>query len=96
MRRVNFDLCPLGMISNDAAGDATAKKRTSVITNSTVSANALMQRQRDGSHRHVWLENGRPKACEKYLDKFWQVVFAAIAKESKDIARTETVRADKV
>ena len=44
----------------------------------------------------MWLENGRPKVCDKYPDKLCQVVLEAIGKVSKDIARTDAVRMEKV
>ena len=44
----------------------------------------------------MWLENGRPKVCDKYPDKLCQVVLEAVGKVSKDIARTDAVRMEKV
>ena len=78
-RNLNFDFCMLGMEAKDAEGTAPTRKRTSVITNSTAGAEALEKHQCDGTHRHVWLECGRAKACEKYLDKFCKTVIEAVS-----------------
>ena len=77
-KRVNFELCMLGMRSKDASGSAPAKKRTSVMTNSPELADAFAQFQCDSSHRHVVLEGGRAKACQEYPDEFCEVVLRAI------------------
>ena len=69
-RSVNFDFCMLGMKSSDDQGEALAKKRTKVVTNSDAIAATFEKYQCNGLHTHVALENGRAKACEKYPDKF--------------------------
>ena len=53
-----------------------------MITNSTAVAEVLEKHQCDGAHRHVWLEGGRAKACEKYPDQFCKIVFEAFRSES--------------
>ena len=67
--------------SSDDQGEAPARKRTKVATNSKAIAAALERYQCDGLHRHVTLENGRAKACEKYPDKFCRVVLEAFKAE---------------
>ena len=76
-RSVNFDFCMLGMKSNDDQGEALAKKRTKIVTNSKAIADKLEKYQCDCLNKHVTLESGRPKACERYPDKFCQVILEA-------------------
>ena len=83
-RGVNFDFCMLGMKSSDDQGEALAKKRTKIVTNSKAIADELEKYQCDGLHRHVILESGRPKACERYPDKFCQVILEAFKIELVD------------
>ena len=80
-RRVNFDFCMLGMTSKDKFGAGPAKKRTSVVTNSEELAKTLGQHQCDSLRRHVTLEGGRAKACEKYPDMFCEKVLKAVQRE---------------
>ena len=84
VRNVNFNFCMLGMVSKDATGEAPAKKRTRIVTSSEILAGSLEKYQCDGAHRHVWLENGRPKACGRCSDEFCRLVLEAIKKELKD------------
>ena len=70
-----FDFCQLGMEVRSANGEkASAKKRTSVMTNSKQLAEILRQAQCDGSHRHEQLEGGKAKQCEVYPEKFVQLI----------------------
>ena len=70
-----FDFCQLGMEVTDSKGaKVSAKKRTSVMTNSKHLAEALRMAQCDGSHRHEQLVNGKAKQCEVYPEKFSQLV----------------------
>ena len=68
----------MGMTSEDENGVAPAKKRTIIVANSLSLASALSHNECDGGHRHVELVNGRAKACEKYPDKFCEVVLSAM------------------
>ena len=89
-RRVNLDFCMLGMTSKDKFGASPAKKRTSVVTNSEELAKTLGQHQCDSLRRHVTLEGGRPKACEKYPDMFCEKVLKAVQRviETDNSSRT--------
>ena len=65
-----FDFCQLGMEAPSAdGGRASAKKRTSVMTNSRHLAEILRQAQCDGSHKHEQLVGGKAKQCEVYPEK---------------------------
>ena len=80
-----FDFCQLGMVVRSADGkEASAKKRTSVMTNSKQLAEILRQAQCDGSHRHEQLEGGKAKQCEVYPDKFVQLICTALKREIAD------------
>ena len=59
-------------------------------------ANSLEKYQCDGARRHVWLENGRPKACERYLDEFCHVMLEVIKKETKDTMNAEKTKARRI
>ena len=54
---------------------------TKIVTNSKAIADKLEKYQCDGLHRHVALESGRPKACERYPGKFCQVILEAFKTE---------------
>ena len=56
VRISTFDFCMCGMVATDADGEAPARKRTRVITNSEAAAAALEERQCDGTHRHASLQ----------------------------------------
>ena len=80
-----FDFCKLGMeVSSGRGKKASAKKRTSVMTNSKHLAETLMLAQRDGSHRHEQLVNGKAKQCEIYPEKFSQLICESIKREIAD------------
>ena len=80
-----FDFCQLGMVVRSANGErASAKKRTSVMTNSKQLAEILRQAQCDGSHRHEQLEGGKAKQCEVYPEKFVQLICTALKREIAD------------
>ena len=80
-----FDFCQLGMEVNDSQGaKANTKKRTSVMTNSKHLAETLRLAQRDGSHHHEQLVNGKAKQCEIYPEKFSQLVCESIKREIAD------------
>ena len=80
-----FDFCELGMeVSSGRGKKASAKKRTSVITNSKHFAETLRLAQRDGSHRHEQLVNGKAKQCEIYPEKFSQLICESIKREIAD------------
>ena len=68
IKRVIFYVCMVGMQSSDDAGKGAVEKRVSVMTNSKILAETLLQYQCDRAHRHVILENGRANNCEEYLD----------------------------
>ena len=78
--RVAFGFCMAGM---KAEGDdgvvGPARKRTGIATNSEAVAAALEQLQCDGSHKHVWLNAGRPKGCQVYPVDFCHVLCRAYA-----------------
>ena len=89
-RRVNLDFCMLGMTSKDKFGASPAKNGTSVVTNSEELAKTLGQHQCDSLRRHVTLEGGRAKACEKYPDMFCEKVLKAVQRviENDNSSRT--------
>ena len=70
---------------------ASAKKRTSVMTNSKHLADTLGLAQRNGSHRHAPLVNGIAKQCEMYPDKFAQLIYESIKREIADAKWTRQV-----
>ena len=86
-QRVNFDFCMMGMRSADEKGEAPAKKRTSVFTNSDEIAELLKKYQCDGQHRHVQLMGGKAKACEVYPDEFCEKVCEAAMREKERMTK---------
>ena len=56
-RNVNLDFCMLGMKSSDDQGEAPAKNRTKVMTNSDAIAATLETYKCNGLHRQVALEH---------------------------------------
>ena len=80
-----FDFCQPGMeVNSGLCRKARAKKRTSVMTNSKHLAETLRLAQRDGSHRHEQLVNGKAKQCEIYPEKFSQFMCESIKREIAD------------
>ena len=59
----------------DADGQQqAAKKKTTVLTNSSNLVEVLSQAQRKGLHKHRHLVGGRASACEGYLQKFVEFI----------------------
>ena len=81
VKRVVFDFCMLGMVSEDEFGRGAARKRTAVAANSEMIAAELEMTQCDGSHRHVALLGGRPRACHEYTEEFCHLVCRAYARQ---------------
>ena len=69
----------LGMRSRDGFGEAPARKRTTVATNSEAIAATLEGYQCSRDHRHAQLVAGRPKSCDAYPIEFCRAVCAAYA-----------------
>ena len=79
---VTFDFCTLGMKAQDKDGEMRpAKKRTSVITNSSSTQLLLREAQCHRQHRHVKLLDGRAKACEIYPEKFCRLVCEGVKQD---------------
>ena len=57
------------------------KKRTRIMTNSPKIANRLARFQRDGSHWHMPLVNGRASACQVYPRKFCAQICLGLKEE---------------
>ena len=62
------------------------KKRTSVVTNSSRLAKALLQRQCPGAHAHANTMGGRIKQCEAYPNAFFELVEKRYLREPKTTA----------
>ena len=78
--------CKLGMTTDGAGGDpAPAKKRTTVMTNSSNIAEVLRMAQCAKLHKHVPLEGGKAKACEVYPDKFVELICECVRQELDDV-----------
>ena len=84
---VDFDFCELGMTSVDEQGEAPAKKRTRILTNSQEIAQSISRAQCSGTHRHVALVGGRASACQVYPDMFCDTLCAAYSREERREAR---------
>ena len=80
-----FDFCKLDIeVSSGRGKKAGAKKRTSVMTNSKHLAETLRLAQRDGSHRHEQLVNGKAKQRDIYPEKLSQLICESIRREIAD------------
>ena len=80
-----FDFCQLGMeVLGADGGKVSAKKRTSVMTNSRHLAEILRQAQCSGAHRHEQLVGGKAKQCEVYPEKFAELICTALKREIAD------------
>ena len=80
-----FDFCQLGMMTKDEAGkDAPAKKRATVLTNSSNLAEVLRRAQCQNIHQHQHLIGGKASACQIYPRKFVELIGASIQKEIAD------------
>ena len=81
-----FDFCKLGMITDGAdGGPALAKKRTTVMTNSSNIAEVLRMAQCAKLHKHAPLVGGKAKACEVYPDQFVELICEGVRKELDDV-----------
>ena len=80
-QKVTFDFCMAGMKSIDDQGEAPARKRTGILTNSNAVADMLRQFQCDGMHRHVRLLGGKAKYCERYPEEFCEKVCKTVMME---------------
>ena len=75
MHTAKFDFCQLGMTTTDAAGQTqSAKKRTTVRTNSANLVEVLRQAQRKGLRRHQHLVGGRASACQVHPQPFVELI----------------------
>ena len=74
---VDFDFCQLGMQSEGYP----VKKRTRIMTNSPKIANRLARFQRNSSHWHIPLMNGRASACQVYPRKFCAEICLGLKEE---------------
>ena len=80
-----FDFCQLGMETKSTAGESVpAKKRTTVLTDSSNLAEVLRQAQCQGLHQHQHLIGGRASACRVYPRKFVELIGWSIEKEIAD------------
>ena len=70
-----------GMRARDALGEAAAKKRIGIVTNSLPVAESLETMQCQGKHRHVQLMGGKAKACEVYTDEFCKAICLAVRRD---------------
>ena len=66
-------------------GSALAKKRTTVMTNSSNISDVLRMAQCAKLHKHVPLEGGKATACEVYPDKFVELICEGVRKELDDV-----------
>ena len=81
-----FDFCALGMESVDDNGEkGAAKKRTTILTNSKHIAEVLRQAQCSKLHRHIHLTNGKAGPCQKYPDKFVELIILGVKREISDV-----------
>ena len=90
--KVEFDFCMAGMMPWDILGQAPAKKRTGIATNSKALATTLANLQCDGSHRHVILMGGKAKQCEKYPEDFCRLVCSTIMDEKFKVHKCGKLR----
>ena len=65
--------CMYGLVSEDRAGVAPAKKPTRILTSSLAIRDQLSLRC-DGSHRHVQLISGRPAAAQTYPPELCEAI----------------------
>ncbi len=83
--KFNFDFCTMGMKAKDANGEiGLVKKRTGLVTNSRHVAGLMEKAQCRGGHQHVVLQDGKPKACERYPDAFCDSVCLGVKMELED------------
>ena len=61
---VDFDSCMLGMKVGNDVGEAPARLRIGMLTNSLPVAEALRVMHCQGDYRHVQLTSGKSKTCE--------------------------------
>ena len=88
--RVNFDFCQIAMEINVQGTMQPVKKRTSVVTNSSRLAKALLQRQCPGFFEHANTMGGRIKQCEVYPDSFCELVCREVLSERTEDDRDIT------
>ena len=85
VQRVVGDQCQYGLQSTDGKGTALARKRIGFLTNAVCVAQRLSRRcpNRPGYqvHRHVVLDNGRPKAAQVYPDKLCKEICLGIQEQ---------------
>lgn len=75
--KVTADQCQYGLITRDGEKTGPAKKPTSFMTNSWHIAQKL-QKRCDGSHQHIRLEAGRPKAAAIYPQGLCEAILAGL------------------
>ena len=74
---VDFDFCQFGVQSEGYP----VKKRTRIMINSPRIANRLARFQRDASHWHIPLVNGRASACQVYPEELCRAVCRGFVKQ---------------
>ena len=80
------------MTAKDAVGGrGFAKKRTTILTNSHHVAGVFSKSHCSGDHAHVVLQDGKPKACERYPDVFCDAICRGIRMELQDEAWLDKV-----
>ncbi len=84
------DMCAFGMIIKDPDGEALARKRTRVMSNSPEVLKRLNKRcanaeakDADAKHRHADTTCGRVKKCQVYPREFCRAICAGIAAQKK-------------
>ena len=82
--RVNFDFCTAGMVVKTKTGEALARKRTGMFTNSKAIAEEMKKHQCDGCHEHAELIDGLAKHAQLYPDKFCKIILKAAMKEKNE------------
>ena len=83
---VKFDFCMLGMRATDRHGNpSSARKRTTVMTNSPAVATLLRDAQCRSEHQHTPLLGGKAGPCQEYTDQFCELICEGVRREKDTI-----------
>ena len=88
--KANFDFCVLGMrVGDKIRADERphpVKKRTKVMTNSSMLHTLLIEAQCRGRHEyHADISNGKASECQEYPELFCKIICEAIKREADTI-----------
>ena len=79
---VKFDFCMLGMRTMDRHGNpSSARKMTTVMTNSPAVAKLLRNAQCRSEHQHTPLLGGKAGPCQEYTDQFCELICEGVRRE---------------